>query len=76
VAAYLVVYDYGIGGLWALVEAPSSDSIVELYPEVQIVDSRPEWMDDERYDRLELLWLEDDPPQGLVRAVVADRDRK
>jgi len=39
VAAYLVVYDYGIGGLWALVEAPSSDSIVELYPEVQIVDS-------------------------------------
>ncbi len=72
---FLIAYDYGMGGLWAVVEASNADAITAAYPEVQLVDSRPPWMDDERFDRLERLWLDDDPPQGIFRAILADRHR-
>jgi hypothetical protein len=72
---YLVAYDYGIGALWAVVIAPSPEAIVEKYSELKVVPERPQWMDEERYQQLlsERLWLDDEPPQGMLRAVVADR---
>jgi len=73
---YLVAYDYGMGGLWAILIAPSEDAITAKYPELAVAPERPPWMDDDRYDRLrgEPLWL-DDPPSGILRAVVADREK-
>jgi hypothetical protein len=75
-ADFLVVYDYGMGGLWALVSAPSEAAIVEQYPEINVVTERPKWMDDKRFHGLDRLALDDDPPQSILRVVVADRDRK
>lgn len=75
VRAFLVAYDYGTGGLWAVVEAPSADAILAKYPEVVVAETRPEWMTDDRYEQLALepLRLDEEPPSGMFRAVVADR---
>ena len=71
-----MAYDYGTGGLWAVVEAPSADANLDKYPEVAIAEKRPDWMTDERYEQLagEPLWLDEEPPTGISRAVVADRE--
>jgi hypothetical protein len=63
---FLVAYDYGMGGLWGILMAPSAQAISARYPELIVVAERPEWMDDERYERLrgEPLWLDDDHQRG------------
>ncbi len=43
---FLVGYDYGNGGLWAIVAAPSEQAILDLYPEVEIARTLPKWIDD------------------------------
>lgn len=78
-AEFLVAYDYGNGGLWAVVLAPSREAIVAKYPEVNVVDERPKWLTAERYEamRASPLWLDDDPPQSpsVFAAVLAARSR-
>jgi hypothetical protein len=39
--SYLVCYDYGTGGLWAVVLARSAEEIDRDYPELIIVPKRP-----------------------------------
>jgi hypothetical protein len=48
------------------------------YPQLLIVDSPPTWMDEAELARMREtpLWLDEDPPQGLLRALVADRERE
>jgi hypothetical protein len=46
---YLVLYDYGQGGLWALVRADSADQIRERWPQLEVYDRRPAIMDDRLY---------------------------
>jgi hypothetical protein len=74
---FLVGYDYGNGGLWAVVMAPSREAILAKYPEVDVVDDRPKWLTAERYEamRSSALWLDDDPPMSpsLFAAVRAAR---
>jgi hypothetical protein len=74
---FLVAYDYGMGGLWGVLIAPSRAAILAKYPELGIADGPPGWMDDARLAELRSapLWLDDDPPQGLLRALVSDRAR-
>jgi hypothetical protein len=74
---FLVAYDYGMGGLWGVLIAPSVDAIADRYPELSVADAMPPWMttaDLERH-REAPLWLDDEPPQGLLKALVADRER-
>jgi len=73
---FLVAYDYGMGGLWAILMAPSADAITEKYPELGVAAKRPPWMGDDRYEQLrsDPLWL-DDPPSGILKAVIADRHK-
>ncbi len=74
---FLVCYDYGTGGLWGVLMAPDAAAIRSRYPELDIADEPPAWMRRERYQSLheEPLWLDDEPPQGLLRALVSDRKR-
>ena len=74
---FLVCYDYGTGGLWGVLMAPSVAAITGKYPELHIADEPPSWMDRERLRALheEPLWLDDEPPQGLLHALVSDRGR-
>jgi hypothetical protein len=46
-AEFLVVYDYGTGGIWGYATAPSADVIKRLLPDLEVVEERPAWMDDE-----------------------------
>lgn len=45
--SYLVVYDYGQGGLWAFVIASSPEEITSRYPAVTVWDEPPSWMSEE-----------------------------
>ena len=44
---FLVVYDYGTGGVWGIATAASEQQISKMLPELQVVLERPGWMDDE-----------------------------
>ncbi len=72
---YLVVYDYGMGGLWGVLLAPSEVAIKAKYPELRIASERPAWMTEEAFQRLreQPLWL-DAEPEGMLQAVVSDRE--
>lgn len=47
---YLVVYDYGSGGIWAFVTALSADAILRKYPQVEVVDNIPPFFSDLELD--------------------------
>ena len=68
---YLVVYDYGMGGLWAYVIASSATQILDAFPELKVVHEQPEWMDDAECGRLDVLDIE--RPSGLLSQILADR---
>lgn len=73
---YLVVYDYGMGGLWGVMLARSEEEIARLYPELVVVHDRPRWMSDERYARIcERQYDIDGAPRGMLKAVLSDRHR-
>jgi hypothetical protein len=44
---FLVVYDYGTGGAWAVLRADSPAQVHERFPELQIVTQRPAWLTSE-----------------------------
>jgi hypothetical protein len=75
---FLVAYDYGMGGLWGAVLARSEAEIEAVYPELGIATERPPWMTDDRYNQIcvEELHDIDDPPTGILNAVMADRLKK
>jgi hypothetical protein len=70
--AYLSVYDYGAGGLWLVVLAPSRKAIERKYPFLDVLEGRPEWMTDAFYrgvvDRH--LYDVDAAPETLLRCIV------
>jgi hypothetical protein len=49
---YVVAYDYGTGGVWAVMTGPSKYAIESAYPDLHVVEEAPSWMDAARYDRL------------------------
>ena len=74
---FLVCYDYGMGGIWAVVLAPSAAAITRKYPEVFIPSDRPGWMTDEHFERIRANTRDrlDGPPTTFFKAILADRDR-
>ena len=38
------MYDYGTGGVWVVISADSADGITERYPELQVIEERPAWL--------------------------------
>ena len=66
---FLTVYDYGTGGVWAWVSAPSADAILAAYPELQIVDELPDWLEDEPVLSIDL----DDDDHPVLAALRGSR---
>jgi hypothetical protein len=68
---FLAVYDYGSGGLWAVISAPDRQSIEDKYPSLTVFDGRPPWMDDFQYDQIaeKNSYDIDDEPKGLLYSV-------
>lgn len=71
----LVCYDYGMGGLWAFIDARSESEILERYPELTVVHERPQWMSDQDVDNI--LSTEhhdlDGQPFGVLNVLLSDR---
>ena len=44
---FLVVYDYGTGGVWGFATATSPEEVESLSPELKVIHERPAWMTDE-----------------------------
>jgi hypothetical protein len=62
---YLTGYDYGMGGVWAIVRARSPEEITKKFPDLKVVNSRPSWMTDEYYKKvLDRFQDIDEPPSG------------
>jgi hypothetical protein len=49
---FIVVYDYGMGGVWAVILAPSRSILESAYPELVVFDERPGWIDQAEYGRI------------------------
>jgi hypothetical protein len=47
--SFLVVHDYGMGGVWSIISARSKDEILQKYPMLSVCEARPNWMTDEHY---------------------------
>ena len=73
---YLVVYDYRIAGLWAVIHARSEAEISAKYPELEILHDRPKWMTDERYNRIAEVHsydIDEEPRHGWLSFPEASR---
>jgi hypothetical protein len=74
--AHLVVYDYGKGGVWAVIHARSKEEISAKYPDLIVWDGpRPNWMTDDWYNRIssESTFDIDEEPRGWLRAVLDEQ---
>jgi hypothetical protein len=69
---FLVVYDYGMGGIWAIIHARSKDEITQKYPKLSIQEVRPAWMSDEVYSDISSTcrYDIDDLPSGWLLTVI------
>jgi hypothetical protein len=65
---YLVVYDYGMGGLWGVIAARSEQEILQKYPSLEVVVARPGWMSDAEYSLIisKNSFDIDDEPRGWL----------
>jgi hypothetical protein len=73
---FFVVYDYGQGGVWAVVEAAHRDLIAERFPELQVFEERPSWMTDPIAGQLEGNVIDLNEPTGLLADILRDRQRR
>jgi hypothetical protein len=74
---FLILYDYGSGGLWGVMRAHSAEEIFARYPELTVERKRPEWMTDAGFEDISRAETHDidDEPHGLVKVLLADRSR-
>ncbi len=49
---FLVLYDYGQGGLWAVVRAKAKSDVETKFSGISVLDNKPTWMSDGEYQRV------------------------
>jgi hypothetical protein len=71
---FLVVYDYGSGGLWAYIRARSRDEIAAKYPSLKIVDQAPWSITDADLNLIgtKNSWDIDEPPTDWLLALLKE----
>lgn len=47
---FLVLYDYGQGGVWAYLLADSADEIRRAFPALRVFEQPPQWMKQQDLD--------------------------
>ena len=74
---FLTVYDYGGGGVWAIVSSPDKKSIQRKYPILDVFDERPSWMSDDLYAKIaeRHVYDIDDEPAGVLQFMLEDIQR-
>ena len=51
--AFLTLYDYGTGGVWAYIRADSADDIMAKFRDVTVYDNPPDWMTEAQRSSIE-----------------------
>jgi hypothetical protein len=64
--SYLVTYDFGAAGLWAIVKAPDKAAITRRFPKVEVLDDKPTNMTAVEYGKLITYELSGPLPQWLA----------
>jgi hypothetical protein len=72
---FFVVYDYGQGGLWAILRAESAEQVRRKYPGVEVFEGRPPMLDDATVSGIRRAGVRDidDPPDGWLADLQAGR---
>lgn len=72
----LATHDYGMGAIWLAFMARAPNEVKSLYPEMEVVAERPDWMDDETFDSIVAVgvWDIDEPPTGVLAEYVRARN--
>jgi len=71
---FLVVYDYGQGGVWAFLNARSRQQVESDFPELRIVAERPDWMSETELKRVEMrMNFDADHPSGWLKTLIERR---
>lgn len=68
--SFLVTYDFGAGGLWAIVKAPDQASIIKRFPKVEVLEDKPGNMTAVEYGKLITYDLGGPLPQWLAELEV------
>lgn len=64
---YLVCYDYGMGGVWYRILAPSSEAIRQMFPQLVVFENEPDWWKANPKENLPLYRLGDAMDAVLAR---------
>jgi len=74
---FLAVYDYGQGGVWLVLEAPSLAEAQAAFPQLKVFETRPEWMSEadeaayrERCESTGFRWNVHSPPTGWLKQLI------
>ena len=72
---FFVVYDYGQGGLWAILRAESAEQVRRKYPGVEVFEGRPPMLDDATVSSIRRAGVRDidDAPDGWLADLQAGR---
>lgn len=72
---FLVLYDYGMGGVYAIIYASAKSEILHKYPMLDVLETRPEWMTNDLYEttRANRSFDIDDEPTGWLLTVLDER---
>lgn len=72
---FLVVYDYGQGGVWAFLLARTPSEIKKRFPELDVVERPPPWMTEPEIARIQerMTFDIDDEPRGFLETLIAGR---
>jgi hypothetical protein len=73
---YFACDDYGMGGIWLLIDARSAAEIEERFPALKAFEQPPDFLSDEERERIasELRFDIDAAPTGYLADLVANRE--
>jgi hypothetical protein len=73
---FLTCYDYGTGRIWRYIIADSQQQILTKYPELEVVDKIPAWMNQDDINRINDLTVNiEDDENNFLNAIVAERKK-
>jgi hypothetical protein len=73
---FLAAHDYGMGGIWILIDAESPEQVERLYPQLKVVPQRPTWLDERYMDIMrQRLHFDVDEPSGWLLSLNRTADR-
>ena len=75
---FLVLYDYGMGGVWAVIHADEKSQISQKYPWLSVVEARPSWMTEQEYQKIlsTLSFDIDEPPRGWLLSAASEQGNR